>query len=214
MGCDIHSIVQIGEKNYDSNKIEWRTVEARLNGDPRDYDYFGILANVRNGRGFAGLKTGEGFESISEPKGFPKGLAVTDGEYVEGHWLGDHSHSWLTLQEMLDFAKDDSRRSTKEAWVTLEIYKTWREKKGYPESYCGGVSGPNIKHVTMEEADALLATGVQDPGERIYVKVIWEVSYTDVSSWKECLDRMQEIAANFYKTREPEMVRMVFGFDS
>ena len=37
----------------------------------RNYNLFAILANVRNGTAFAGCKTGEGFNPISNPKGVP-----------------------------------------------------------------------------------------------------------------------------------------------
>ena len=39
--------------------------------DSRNYDWFSILANVRNGMGFAGVVTGQGFNYISTPKGVP-----------------------------------------------------------------------------------------------------------------------------------------------
>jgi hypothetical protein len=37
----------------------------------RNYDVFAILANVRNGRGFAGVVTGGGFNPIAMPRGLP-----------------------------------------------------------------------------------------------------------------------------------------------
>lgn len=78
MGCDIHFYV---EKRI--NGI-WQTADkwsADLDDDrpyvdyddrfyrDRNYDLFGILADVRNGRGFAGVTTGEGFVPIAAPQG-------------------------------------------------------------------------------------------------------------------------------------------------
>src|ERR1700760_96312 len=41
----------------------------------RSYDTFAILADVRNGHGFAGVSTGEGFTPVSMPKGLPGDLS-------------------------------------------------------------------------------------------------------------------------------------------
>lgn len=41
----------------------------------RNYDLFAMLAGVRNGRGFAGVVTGAGFNPISEPRGLPDDLS-------------------------------------------------------------------------------------------------------------------------------------------
>jgi len=59
----------------------------------RNYDWFSVLANVRNGYGFAGIKTGEGFKVIAQPKGFPSnasreamellGLVIDDSMTME-----------------------------------------------------------------------------------------------------------------------------------
>lgn len=62
----------------------------------RNYNLFSILANVRNGVGFAGCKTGEGFEPIAMPRGFPADASPavkkanccgrTVGEETEEEW--------------------------------------------------------------------------------------------------------------------------------
>jgi hypothetical protein len=105
MGCDIHIFAEV--------KIEgkWEVVKEKVfkgyqdepTSEPfgfRSYDTFAILANVRNGRGFAGVKTGEGFIPISEPKGLPDDVS----EKVKGsaeHWdLDGHSHSYHTLKDL------------------------------------------------------------------------------------------------------------------
>jgi hypothetical protein len=41
----------------------------------RNYDLFAILADVRNGRGFAGVVTGTGFDPISNPRGLPRDVS-------------------------------------------------------------------------------------------------------------------------------------------
>ena len=68
MGTDIHSIAQMRRNG------SWETVAIGVCGDPRSYNTFAMLANVRNGRGFAGIKTSDGFPYIHEPRGLPADL--------------------------------------------------------------------------------------------------------------------------------------------
>jgi len=48
----------------------------------RNYNWFAVLADVRNGRGFAGIKTGEGFDPIADPKGFPSDASRETMEFL------------------------------------------------------------------------------------------------------------------------------------
>lgn len=221
MGCDIHSLIQV--KEYGEGP--WVTVEKRVNGDPRDYDMFAILANVRNGYGFAGLTTGQGFIPIAQPKGFPQDTAVTDGEHIDGLWMGDHSHSWLTLSEMLEYLKTcEARRTKKCGVISWRTYLVWRKTGGYPESYSAAVSGPGIRTVSTDEAERLVLDNFKekfsgpfndDPAlvDRVYVKVSWEIAYGDVENFIGLVERMRQVARNF-GTRSNDEVRLVFGFDS
>lgn len=98
MGCDIRAILQ---ENKDGQWEDREILEIN-----RDYDLFSILAGVR---GF--------YKPIAEPRGFPSGFEVSDSNYYkikrvcfkenrikdDEFWLGDHSFSWLTLQELVDY---------------------------------------------------------------------------------------------------------------
>lgn len=87
--------------------------------DNRNYDVFAILADVRNGRGFAGVKTGEGFVPISEPKGLPSNVSE-EVKKESDYWEGDgHSHSYLTLQDLLTY--DWHGQKTKKAGMVTKI---------------------------------------------------------------------------------------------
>lgn len=169
MGCDIHPAIE--------RKIDgvWTLVET---GNPalghRNYNVFAILANVRNGRGFAGIKTSEGFNPIAEPRGLPDDLSAplaaynrddaerADDDYESGKWnkyLGDHSFTWLTLREILEF---DYEQTTVETGVLTikEFIKMERERgRSYkdeelprPDSWAGDISGPGV--VILSAADA------------------------------------------------------------
>ena len=88
MGCDIHMISQVKRDGI------WITYDANIY-DNRNYALFGILAGVR----------GKEFPTISEPKGLPDDLEADPEDrgysyYIDGHWLGDHSTSYLSLTEL------------------------------------------------------------------------------------------------------------------
>lgn len=75
----------------------------------RSYYTFSILANVRNGYGFAGVPTGAGFVPISMPKGLPNDMSTElVNQQDDCGTLGDHSHSWLTVKELLDYNWDQN----------------------------------------------------------------------------------------------------------
>ncbi len=69
----------------------------------RNYDLFAILANVRNGRGFAGIKTGEGFNPISEPKGLPEDVSPEVKQSSDDWDVDGHSHSWHTVADLINY---------------------------------------------------------------------------------------------------------------
>lgn len=101
MGCDIHSHAerQVGGK--------WEAIPDLRPFDWRSYGMYGFLAGVRNYSAVTPLAT---------PRGLPKDAVVED----EG-WLGDHSHSWLSVEELTAFDYDqpmEDRRVTRQ--ITAE----------------------------------------------------------------------------------------------
>jgi hypothetical protein len=157
----------------------------------RVYDVFAILADVRNGYGFAGVTSSSGFDPIAPGRGLPDDLSreVIDhlarmGEVVDagqiipqeredesdqedlygvmmrerdGYWsLGDHSFTWVGLDEILDY--DWSRSVTKEGWVDPWEFEQFR-KNGAPNSWAGGVSGAGVEHITAGEMAHMIDSG-------------------------------------------------------
>lgn len=92
MGCDIHIIAETkknGKWNINKEEVfinpyykedgEYDWQKTKFQADPdggRRYDWFSILADVRNGYGFAGISTGDGFDVIAQPKGLPDDLSA------------------------------------------------------------------------------------------------------------------------------------------
>lgn len=101
MGCDIH--VQ-AERKVDG---KWEIVPGPF-FDWRGYNVFAFLAGVRNYSAIA---------PISQPRGLPSDYVENDGDYDNNACGGDHSYSWLSLDELLAFDYDamtEDRRYTRQ----------------------------------------------------------------------------------------------------
>lgn len=222
MGCDIHDYVEIqvngkwqkvGEvfDNYyyrPEEKDIWKQkVDHPL--DVRNYDAFAVLAGVRNGRGFAGAKTGNGFRVIANPKGLPADVTHAVQKEADDWGPDGHSHSWVSLAELE--AVNWELFSDQQGWVNPEEYKIFKEK-GQPRSWSGGVSGGRVKHVLNEEMDRLIDKGTAT--EWHYTLVKWREPYRD------CVGRLHSYTIpalqNLAKEHNlnSEQIRMVFWFDN
>jgi hypothetical protein len=234
MGADIHLYV---EKKVDGKWIaqgEFTREEAEEDGSRgyisggrdfysgRNYDLFAILANVRNGRGFAGVKTGEGFNPIAEPKGVPED-ASDEYKAISENWGCDgHSHSYLTIRELLDY--DWTQETGKQGWVDMVAWERWsrwaRDGGLGPDSYSGGVSGGAVKHITAEEADALFKDvswqerkEVAKQHENTYALAEWGTPYYRAAG-NFMSDTLSQLLALAGGTRGIDDVRIVFFFDN
>jgi len=205
MGCDIHLYVE--KKSVDG---QWICVAKDAYGG-RNYNLFSILADVRNGRGFAGCKTGEGFNPISKPKGLPADVSAVVQEESDG-WSGDgHSHSYLTLSEILGF--DWTQTTQLQGWVSAEAFKSWdrwgREHGEAPKGYCGGVDGGRVVHITEDTMRELIRADDTESLAHHYCLVKWEMPYARCASefWSETIPKLLRLGI-------PANVRIVFWFDN
>lgn len=258
MGCDIHMFAekkvngkweQIGKifenPYYDSEResevdeygYEWN---AKFTNQPytgRNYDLFAILADVRNGRGFAGVKTGEGFNPIASPKGLPKDISkellkeenctVGDDYSVEqlsgwvhngySEWVEEnvsctnpdyHSHSYFTVKELKEY--DWHQITMKRGTISLNQYKELKEKGGSPDGWSGSVGGGNIITIDENSADLFLAGNLPHiTGKDIYVDYHWSIQYADHAE-----HFLQKTIPMLQTLGNPEDVRIVFWFDN
>lgn len=175
----------------------------------RNYDLFGMLADVRNGTGFAGCGTGDGFVPISQPRGLPNDVS----EYVKGEsdeWGGDgHSHSWLTVKDLVDY--DWTQKTNKFGYVTSSEYARYL-RCGAPNSWCGGVGGPGVAVIANEDMYLRAMSETQeDDGLHYYTQIKWPVTYSEAVeefyTWS--LPKLKELASDAL-----EDVRIVFWFDN
>lgn len=163
MGCDIHFFVErkingkwesadkITKNKYYDKKYPEEEQEFVVDYEDRfysgrNYNLFAILADVRNGSGFAGCDTGDGFSPISEPKGIPEDVCSFIQSESDG-WAGDgHSHSYFTVEELL--AYDWTQTTTVRTMIDLKTYTQWANSDKasgvYPEKSCSGVGGTKI----------------------------------------------------------------------
>lgn len=205
MGCDIHTVWQARRNG------KWEDVKSNYK-ENRHYLLFSWLANVRNGFGFAGISTYDPIIPIAQPRGLPADFETEDDRHPtriecvpdwrlqywdaadKAHpsiWIGYHSHSWLTADEIL--AADCPTIIQRTGVVSLEWFKKW-DGKTPPEEWSGGIGGKGI---------------VVSPAQRIapdttHVQIEWD-GPSELGYFVDEVKRMKEIHGE---------VRVVFGFDS
>lgn len=132
MGCDIHGVLQSRFKRVDGSVSSWMD-ECEIE-DTRHYLKFAYLANVRNYYSVT---------PISEPRGLPEDFEMKQSGYevdthsLWGHdvWMGDHSYSWLTLDEIRDHDYPEGDREY------LDMFLKWID---YAAVKCGGYENGRI----------------------------------------------------------------------
>lgn len=224
MGCDIHCFAEIkkdgkwekvGEVfddiyyNPDKPKNKYNKPKTEEPYAGRNYDLFAILANVRNGYGFAGCDTGEGFVPICQPKGLPNDVCHEIKSESDSWGCDGHSHSWHTLKDLLDY--DWEQVTVKRGWVSEGEYKEFKESgKDAPDTYCGGVSGIGVAHVTNEEMDEIISGNMpKEEGKTYYTQLEWAESYRE-----RCIWFCENTIPALIKLGDKEFVRIVFWFDN
>jgi hypothetical protein len=228
MGCDIHTWAEvraadggwriIGDEfddpfyrpdkpvQVDDDGFRWNHPKTDHPYVGRCYNLFGILANVRNGYGFAGCDMGIGFWPLSAPRGVP--ADATPGYLAQvKEWGADgHSHSHATLAELLAYDWDQS--TILRGYVQHAEFSEW-EAKGSPSSWCGDVSGNRVVKVSNEEMSLLIVAGDQEALASAYTQIEWRRSYREAvgSNWFKSLEALGRLG-------KPDDVRMVFFFDN
>jgi hypothetical protein len=112
MGCDIHGVLQVkyvytDRKSPRWDKIPWYTLGTIESG--RNYALFAALAGVCNYHSITPISEPRGFPEDYDPR-IPSKLFDILGEYE-----GDHSFSWLTLKEILEWDGWDKQTITYES---------------------------------------------------------------------------------------------------
>lgn len=201
----------------------------------RDYRLFAMLANVRNGFGFAGIPTGQAIEPIDEPRGLPKDVSP-DTQSEADYWSADaHSHSYFTVRELLEV--DWQQMITHFGYVTPNDFDRWR-RLGSPEYPITGVHRSAYEIISHEEMAYLIDTYELptnwnarkfrekhgwskdiNPVESFDIKYFTQVEWTE--TWAEAIEQEFPITilrmARLALTEcggDLDKVRCVFWFDN
>ena len=156
MGCDIHIKI---EKRVDNTWVDvpWTSSDKREYSpkhdptgklelsdyfDGRNYNLFGILADVRQGT------WGDNIPPIAEPRGIPEDSPwFNESESSDfDTWFGDHSFSFVTLKELLDYDWDASYTYYTQA--SKEVAEEMARTGNPPTSWCAW--GTNCVPVTWQ----------------------------------------------------------------
>ncbi len=240
MGCDIHLFVEkrvkgrwVAADKWTVDKDDDETPKRKCVEynqrfyDGRNYNLFSILADVRNGCGFAGIKTGEGFEPIAPPRGLPADVCKEIADESERWGSDGHSHSHFTVAELM--AYDWTQVSILQGVVDGITFEQWerygRSHGESPENYSGGVFGRGIKNIPEEEMRDLIKRSV-DEAEGImpydkrqeFLRERLANFYTTVQ-WKQpyykCADTLlSRTLPRLWRLGSPDDVRIVFWFDN
>lgn len=207
MGTDVHAVAQakVGDG--------WRDVPMAWDQD-RHYFLFAWLAGVRNGFGFAGCPTHTPIAPLAEPRGYPPDFEVDDDNHpttLEAYcprrrgWLddaekgapkfymGDHTYSWLTADEILQGKRPD--RVWQTGIVPRAFFDAW-DGHTPPNEWSGGISGGGVK-VAESPTDV-------EP-ESTHVRIWWIRPDDELAYFVDEVKRLKD---------EHGEVRLVFGFDS
>lgn len=233
MGCDIHFYVEKRVGGVWQSADEWRKGEEggysvdykKSYFHHRSYDTFSILADVRNGRGFAEVVTGDGFVPVVSPRGLPKDVSDRVRECSEGWGSDGHSHSYLTVAELL--AYDWTQSTTKAGFLHVGQYVEWQCRLSYtdgatPDQWCGDVGGGLVEKVSEAVIKKRMAAfqlsgwnwraleaSMLEAFPHTYVRCTWGVSY-----YASAAKFLSETMPRLWALGEPEDVRAVFWFDN
>jgi len=183
MGVDIRGVFQ---RRTSSG---WEDVETHYD-ERRDYLLFAWLGGVCNGHDCTAVAP------LSESRGYPDGFAITadnehDGRWYKAKWMGEHSHSWLAANEIL---QAEPPRVLRSGVVDWKLYESW-DGVSQPREFAGDVAeiGVIVKSHPSEVT-----------GKTTHVRVEWFVDGTRALDY---------FVAEVRRLREEHGdVRFVFGY--
>jgi hypothetical protein len=125
----------------------------------------------------------------------------------------EHSASWLTLKELLDYDWNQMHRNY--GCVHENTYRDFIMKGLHPECWSGGVSGRDIIHLSEEEmVDLIQGRYPREEGKQYYTACYFIAeTYKDSSGsfYDDVIPVLQKLVPDGGTTED---VRLVFDFDS
>lgn len=203
----------------DGNRIrsKWDRCKTRLPEyfSSRNYLKFAILADVRNGYGFAGVKTFDPLPSIAPARGEPADITSE----ARAKLSNEHSPTWVNLGELMDWPHWDGKlvhEGVVDEYTFLRSLITGED----PQSWSSSISGQNI--VTPEQYLALyggpreLFSKAQprayDSTKQYHIQYRWEVPLATAGhEIDEIITYMHDLIPRGGSAAD---VRMIMDFDS
>lgn len=223
MGTDIHCVFQAkakdvakftGSQTPVKDPEEWIDIASEWD-ENRHYLLFAVLADVRNGFGFAGSYRHEPLRPIvEERRGLPDDFAYDH----DLRWMGDHSFHWLYGSEMLEWTRLD-RSLVFGGIIDREDFEKW-DGSSEPESYSGGIFGPGIIVITDKASAARCYVSVDEEQntKETGLMVAPTENWTHIRVWwrSSLLDQLSYFFNGIIKPLMGNYgeIRMVMGFDS
>jgi len=237
VGTDGHPYIEVKGKNgrwglrddeerywrqRDRDKLSYEEMDAlksypiRILGQ-RNYRLFGILSDVRNHE----------FTPLFPQRDCPDDMSKAVGNLIND---GDnHSHTYFTLQELMDVAWD-SLCAVMEYALLADEYLLWKETGRRPAGaeelcYMGQRSAdPFHRPVEEQEMILLLTAGGPEPLVR-KLKGTWQRKkkkirggpYVGMSvpvSYKELVPELHECIEHLAKLGPPDRVRVIIAYDN
>lgn len=131
MGADIHAVLQVRRDGRwhtipeadlpEECRAYWRHAPSEWEPawEVRNYTMFGILAGVRD----------HDVTPIAEPRGIPVNAGASEvGDltpHIDGHWLGEHSYSWVTATELVGYPLSTIHPKWQEPLSALASFNEW-----------------------------------------------------------------------------------------
>jgi hypothetical protein len=205
MGCDIHLHVEIKKKEHEWQMAtkeltlhDWR--EKAVLDQPwysdRNYALFGILAGVRS----------NDIEPIAQPRGIPDDVSYEVDKEKSGYGVDGHSHSYLTLAELLAYNWDQILWNLTDVWVPEKEYSEAQQEGRNPESWVDY----DLSKIAPDEK---------------FVKTSFSITAREAAGkeFMEFIQELEKLARQLRITSEhadgrhrpdPNRVRIVFWFDN
>lgn len=207
MGCDIHGALQI---RYSANS-SYRSVQAIPRN--RNYTLFAALADVRNY---------DSIKPLAPDRGVPADITYDsddafdeEGNRKPGRLdLGDHSMTWMTLTEVLEWPGWDQTVARTRLVDRVEYDRMLAAGETQPHSYCGDAWGPGILKVQHSE----VLDGTADP-KWTHVWYPWTFTLREecetFHAWLKWISlEYGWLLAADRREPDPAALRIVIGFDS
>ncbi len=200
---------EVFEKYGDDERVQWEYYLDRALGS-RNYCFFAILADVRNGRGFGGMDTGNGFNPISEPRGLPEDVSLEVKRQFDHYGVDGHSHSYFTLKELLEY--DWEQETVHRGLINEKEYSRMLSTGSSSPSYwAGAMYGADNTQISLADMlDLINGKFPREPGKDYVTEFEWGETYREAVG----ADYLEELCTELAQYGKPEDVRIVFFFDN